>query len=449
MLSKKIKIAINNTFEDKINDENMLTIYNLTKVFNLQTFSKQALCYIGSCFTMLLETQNFLDLDYSILTRILGSNELHLTSELEVLNSANEWLNYNITERRKHAKDLLLKVRLPLLPEHTLRYILKESSTISVNEDCVAMLKDLLEKNENCIDRKSSFYYTHRYCSHSKFNFLVCGGRDIASKELAGNVNRIDGSNLKSVKTLPSLIQRRDTCKAVCLKGEVYVFGGYDDNVDLQTSIERYSIITNTWTKVADIYDGRQQFCVCAFMDKIIMFAGYTTIHDGTTDSCLQFDTKNHTWKQLSGMNEVKQYAACVVFEGRIVVSGGMCTSWNDLNTVESYDVIADEWSSMPNMINGHSLHELVVVKNKLFVIGRGVDECEVFDTNCKKFVSLKPQGTSFNYLNNVIAVGSKLFVLQNEKQLVWCYDVDKDNWLNKNIKYDIHCFACVKLPWF
>ena len=103
----------------------------------------------------------------------------------------------------------------------------------------------------------------------------------------------------------------------------------------------------------------------------------------------------------------------------------------------------------MPNMIIPHSRHELVVVRNKLFVIGNRRDNCEIFDNNCKQFVSLNTQGMSFRKLNNVISVGSKLFILQNETHLVRCYDVDKDEWSNKNLNYDIEIFSCVKLPCF
>ena len=201
-------------------------------------------------------------------------------------------MNCNIHERRKYAKDLLLKVRLPLLPKHTLRYILKDSTTIYVHEDCVAMLNDLLKKKENCIDRKASSYYTHMYCSHSKFNFLFCGGRDKLSNKVVGNVNQIDGSNLKSVKTLPSVIQRRYFANTVCLKGEIYVFGGRDGNNKFIKSVQKYSLSTRKWTKVADMYDNRVSDCLCAFMDKIFVFGGHD--YNQNTNSCLQFDTKDY-----------------------------------------------------------------------------------------------------------------------------------------------------------
>ena len=196
------------------------------------------------------------------------------------------------------------------------------------------------------------------------------------------------------------------------------------------------------------MYDDRIDFCGLSFIDKIFMFGG---LRDGITNSCLQFDTKDHNWKEVAPMNEARYNAACVVFEGRIVLSGGRDNTTNKLNIVESFDVIADEWSPMPNMINRHGGHRLIVVRNKLFVIGIGRDNCEVFDNNCKKFISLKPHGTNFGYLKNVISVGSKIFVLLNRKKntLVRCYDVERDKWSTKNLKYDITSFCCVKLPWF
>ena len=55
---------------------------------------------------------------------------------------------------------------------------------------------------------------------------------------------------------------------AVCLKGEIYVFGGYDNVNNLVKSIERYSLSTNKWSKVTSIYDNRVDFCACSFMDR-------------------------------------------------------------------------------------------------------------------------------------------------------------------------------------
>ena len=50
-------------------------------------------------------------------------------------------------------------------------------------------------------------------------------------------------------------------------------------------------------------------------------------------------------------MSIVRHHAACAVFGGKIVVSGG--TRWVNvtLNTVEVYDYCSNRWSDMPNML--------------------------------------------------------------------------------------------------
>ena len=449
-LSKNLQVRINKSFEEKKSIKNVLTIYKLTKVFNLPTLAQETLHCVESCFTILVETQNFLQLDYTLAAKILHSSDLHITSELEVFNSANLWLNYNFGERKKYAKDLLKTVRLSLLSDHSLKYILKESSSFAKIEDCVTVLKKILKNKENLIETNSSLFCTHRYCRHNKFNLIVCGGRNKTGSCLKAlsDVNQIDVSNFKTTKALPSMIGGRTCSKAICLKGEVYVFGGYGEDKKLDMSVERYSILTKTWKKVGHMYDNRDGYCFCAFMDSFFIFGGSYS-NSNYTDSCLQFHTKDCNWKQVARMNEVKTFAACTVFEGRIVVSGGQ-NGYGLIKTVESYDVVGGrQWLPMPNMINGRRLHKLVVVRNKLFVIGSHRTGCEVFDNKIKKFVVLKPPDFNIQNLNKLIPIGNNFFDVYDGGKMVLCYDVDKNKWSRKYLKYNLVRLSCVKIPWY
>ena len=147
-------------------------------------------------------------------------------------------------------------------------------------------------------------------------------------------------------------------------------------------------------------------------------------------------------------MKIIRSSAACVFFQGNIVVSGGM-DNYDWLNTVESYDVFANKLKSMPNMIKRHSFNSLVTVKDKLFVIGYGRDMCEVFDNVCMKFVAL--DSCPFLDLNKAISIGNKIVIFQDNSTLVICYDVDKDEWCeeSREVTKCIQHFACAKLPWF
>ena len=106
-------------------------------------------------------------------------------------------------------------------------------------------------------------------------------------------------------------------------------------------------------------------------------------------------------------MKKARRDTACVVFEGRIVVSGGYSSVDSQiLNTVEVYDVFADEWSTMTSLNRRRRWHQMVVVRDKLFVIGGRINSCEVFDRTCKKFVEFNSPGV-IRY-NLLVAIGEK-----------------------------------------
>ena len=397
---------------------------------------------------MVVETPSFLELDYDSISRIFASNGILITSELEVYEAGDTWLSYNKEERNKFAKDLLQKVRLPLLSDAALKYLLNKSSSFTNNDASIAYLERILNKETDFIPRKSSKLYTVRYCNQIFFNIISCGGYDRALNKPISTVCQIDGNTLENVKNLPPMTEERTRLGAVCLKGEIYVFGGLDNKGKSIMYVEKYSSSTNSWNRVADVYDDRGYFCACAFMDKIFVISGYKC--RTRINSCLQFDTKLNTWKEVNGMNGVRSSAACAVFEGNVTVAGGCDNDNNKLRSVESYDVVADEWSPMPNMINGKYCHSLVAVKNRLFVIGIRINNCEVFDNICNKFVAIKSPQVGY-HLNKAISIGNKIVAIERDGSSTVCYDVDNDEWSEESSPFSegLIGFSCVKIPLF
>ena len=102
--------------------------------------------YVERCFTMIADNENFLQLDFALVQKILLSSKLHITSELEVFYAANNWISYNIEERSKFLIDALLTVRLPLLSEPALKYLLSKTPKILQTNECKSVIKSVLEK---------------------------------------------------------------------------------------------------------------------------------------------------------------------------------------------------------------------------------------------------------------------------------------------------------------
>ena len=152
-------------------------------------------------------------------------------------------------------------------------------------------------------------------------------------------------------------------------------------------------------------------------------------------------------------MNEGRIRAACTVFEGRVVVSGGYGNNVFITNTVEAYDHVADEWTYMPNMIMGRESHGSVAMKNKLFVFGFG--SAEVYDSTCDKFVALKKKPSTFKFNKTIylqtFSIGSKFVTFGYNSSTALCYDVEKNEWSEEPFEatydYDIGRYSCTLVP--
>ena len=401
---------------------------------------------------MVVETLNFLHLDFSIVAKILASSELNTHTEVEVFIAVINWLKHDNENRSNYAKQLLSKVRFTLLSEPALKYISNCDSIFRKKEDFVKLIKTVSLNKESLLQKNSSGIYTNRFCSQVQFEIIVCGGYNYKSNTELASVKQIDGSNLNKVKTLSSMNEERSSFEAVSLKGEIYVFGGCNSGNKFVKSVEKYTPSTNEWTVLTVMLDERRNFCACSFIDKVFIFGGFYTSNNEdlflTTNSCLEFNTKHNNFKEACGMIEERSNAACTVFQGNIVVSGGENINNDYLKTVESYDVFAHKWTPMPNTINRHDAHSLVVVKDKLFVIGHEIDCCEVFDKVCMKFVSLK-HPPSIDY-NKSVPIGNKIFAFQDFSSSVISYNVDKDEWSEESCELTncIQLFSCAKLPW-
>ena len=279
-LEEKVESKLSKVVKKILNIQNVLTFYQLTK---LPSLSEATSSYIERCFTMLATTDNFLELDFIHVLKILSSSQLAITSELEVYNAANAWISHNLNERRRFAKDLLLTVRFPLFPDDTLKYILSNSSSFLEIDECTKILQEICLSKETFFQNKSAAYNTSRYCDQQLFDILICGGQSIyfnkKGQRLAfKKVSQFNARSSKGIKVLRPMIAKRRSFEAICLKGEVYVFGGRGDRTNWINSVEKYSPSTKTWTNVAKMVENRLAHCACAFMNKVFVIGGLTDL---------------------------------------------------------------------------------------------------------------------------------------------------------------------------
>ena len=201
----------------------------MSKLYNLNDLSKLTLNYIELWFTTVAETNNFLELDFPLMKRIISSSNLHITSEIEVFSAANEWVSYRLDERTKHAKSVLSLIRLPLLTEPALVQVLNKSTSFHEADECLTLINEILENIELYYKRSPSSCFTTRYYKENNFDVLHCGDYfSSVDSDVDINtsfVNKIDGRNLIRCRKASSLTKNRrfpySSTPVVYLKGHV------------------------------------------------------------------------------------------------------------------------------------------------------------------------------------------------------------------------------------
>ena len=178
LLNKIEDEKLNEVVMSKINIENCLVTHRSSNIFNLSSSIKGSMSLIERCFPMIVDSENFLELDYIPVNKILSSSSLNTDSELQVFNAADSWLSHDITERSKYAKDLFSKVRLPLLSIPALKQILDRVSS-NYNE-CSHIIRAVLLKKQQI--HTTICKITSKYCNLTKFNIKVCEGKIVFQK---------------------------------------------------------------------------------------------------------------------------------------------------------------------------------------------------------------------------------------------------------------------------
>nr|XP_002131570.1 kelch-like protein 20 [Ciona intestinalis] len=159
---------------------------------------------------------------------------------------------------------------------------------------------------------------------------------------------------------------------------EFIVFGNKTKTKGVQT----YNVQTQVWSDLPETRKERIGACG-AFFDKKVYALGAAW---SNSVECLSLKNLNLGWQSLTPMNKNRQFAASVVTDGNICVSGGH-NNGGKLKSVELYSIKNDTWGMLPNMNFHRSGHAMHCVDGILYSVGRvGLVSTERFDPRENKW---------------------------------------------------------------
>ena len=442
----------------KQNIKNSVFNYMLSSIFNLPILHEKNFLYIVRCFSMAADNKEFADLDFEFFMKIIKNPQLEITSEVEVFECIDAWISRHFEFRAKFGKDLLINVRLPLIPEHAIRRILAESSSLRKIDDCVALIKRFLMNKESFCQEKK--HLASRSCLQENFSVLISGGSlnsaHFRRRRSLKSIIKFDMSNEAPKRhTYPPMKIDRCGHRAVLSKGGLFVLGGYKNYEGVFVrSVRKYTFETKTWSLVAYLPEERHHFCATALLGHIFLIGGSLKGRGRTeaTAACARLNTGSREWAQIGAMREARLLPSCVLRRGGVLVSGG-----SGRRTLESYDFHADRWRDFgAEMMAGRSGHGSAVSGDKVFVVGGSSSpSCECFDPDSRVFVALKPPPESVHKVSwrrrlevEAHAIGGKIFVVGGGSEHVLAYCMEKEQW-EKVARMPERCegFACTIVP--
>lgn len=242
---------------------------------------------------MVAESKHFLELDFSVVKEILSSSQLKITSEIEVFRSADKWIRYDFVSRNKHAKKLLLKVRLHLLSDRALDYVLHEPSAFRYNIECIYMIQNILRNKKSYRSKFRSVLVT-RLCNQRMLNVVAYDFSNLSSLKIFEC--DISNKEFKKLKDFNNLSNDYVSFKACFHKGSIYVCVCQHDV--LTTLILKYCLKNNNSWGVVNFCDGLilLELSFCVLLDKIYLIGGHARSIDfqGETYVCIEFNTVNN-----------------------------------------------------------------------------------------------------------------------------------------------------------
>ena len=454
-LSKSLSLKnIESICFDYINEcitlKNVCFYYYLSQILKVKKLKKVTLRCIEQCFEQVVQTEEYLHLEYHHVIKIFKSSQLNVSSELGLLNAIEKWIKYKNEQRIIFAMKLLTTIRLHLLPIVSLKELTQSANFFSQFHAFKAAVEKTIG-NKQLNPNQFGVYTEHRFCSHACYSILSIGGS--FNNNIGTNVFKLSGKKFSNLTELPYLEKSQASCHAVNVNGTIYVLGGISDDCG-DNVVQKFTPgVSEKWEIAGCIPKYQHGYNVCSFHDKIYVLGGNTNEHD--RGHCICFNPVTGETRDLPHMLDERQFAGCAAIGNRIFIFGGVNYEGLELRRSEVFDPDLDQWNRIPDMNKCRRGHQAAAFKNKIFIMGSNARKFdgEIFDVLNNLYTHLSyapiPNRLVFSYVRFVL-IEEKIVVISRNIGRICVYDIVHNKWstINSSISNKIFRYCSfIKVP--
>ncbi|KAH1181858.1 kelch-like protein 33 [Mauremys mutica] len=287
-----------------------LDLLAFARAYDLRPLGTATQAYALANFHGVARCPGFPALPLAELLALLGSDELHVASEVEAFEAALRWLDADRPRRLPHAEAVLARVRFSLMGTRELRRV-RATDLLAPPGRLYQLLVAAVAGEGPCRVRTPAGA------------LVICGGEGLA----------------------PSLATRRPT-------QELWFAHRFHSGVGLVKQVE--------WRRLGQFPDGPRFRHAAAVLDNMLYVLGgkhYYGVRD-TLATAFRYDPAQDSWQRLADMPSARSSFPAVGVAGRIYALGGSSEDAYCTDGVQCYDSHADAWrpcAPLPAPLCGHA----------------------------------------------------------------------------------------------
>lgn len=178
------------------------------------------------------------------------------------------------------------------------------------------------------------------------------------------------GSNVWIVKS--NMPTPRSRMAAIVINSVIYVIGGIGRPGGLSpealSTVEKYDVLTNTWTIVQSIPLSRAHMTYQSVNNKLYLIGGADAAGNNIDNNVFEYDPLNNAFTQKQSIPTARIYSVSGLSNGKIYAIGGAMPFYSD--DVESYNYVLNSWETNQQMPTSCAKMTSSSINGKIYVFG-------------------------------------------------------------------------------
>ena len=407
LLLPSLKTMAGNILKEAVSTENCLFDYYFAEKYECVELKEKCREVINSNFSVVMETEDFLNLDVKQVMEWVSSDDIIVNAEEDIFKGIVKWVSRNKSEREDYFLELLSQVRMTSVSQNfLLNQLPKEELVISNSKIGLNFVLDAVKRKLSETDEKAIQQQPRKCLLIHTEGIFLCGGRKTLCFFPQKNMwhrmadtlfehdhstfipaefmhkiyifdegsHKMDGFTAKVMEYLEDnntwaaaqgAAATIDITHYTVLNGDLYALSLKYNKAE----IYRYNAECNNWGGKESMAFRQQYPCIVTDEQFLYVIGG------SETHRTSRYDSQDKKWEELACINEERCDAFGAALNGKIYIAGGTMTSWlfgghNVHSSCEVYNPATNEWQLMPSLKAPRCSASMVHFQGRLYVLG-------------------------------------------------------------------------------